>query len=1086
MQSCHNEFQIQWRREMKFMIYRPTLLPGRYNNNKPEGTIMNMKKAELKDFKHNMLAVSVATISIILTLGSSTAVGQAQPAQQGQQLEEITVTGSRIVQTSGMASPVPVTVISAEELFNFEPGGTVAQQLDALPQFLNNGSAQRGSSGSAAVGSGGPGALNLRGLNVATTEAGISRTLTLLDGARVVPTDKRNNVNVDLLPTALMRTVDVVTGGASAAYGADALGGVVNFILDREFEGLKVSMSTGLNEYKGTGKQWEFSIAGGIPIGDRLHLIGSFETRQFDEIQPDAERWESTLERWGYVTNPAWATAAALPAGNTNKCVAGAYCAAGPQRLSSSRVVSTNDSPTGLIRGTNTSLDWMQFNLAGTALVPYNLGTLYALPGATGSTATLVGGPENATADIVAVGGPTGNEALTRTGFTGLQYDITPSLTGFAYAMVGRTESGDTNTDLQTQYSFSSNFAPLIAVDNYYLPESVKQVMRSRNLTQIAVNKGSARFPGRTEMGANYFARNVFTQYQGSVGFDWEFYPEWNLRTSWQRGQSKRNSQGYDHTQVDRAYLGMDVVAHPVTGKPVCRVSLFNPTAAQLQAAVAGRFSKRPIDPTKPSTIPGNAPPLTSPVEPEAITTCVPYNILGSGNMSQEAVDWIGTDKFIVGYVDQDFAEMLFTGDLYEGWGAGPIGFAGGLTWREQSINNNTLPYATDLLGPPINAPSIGIRGIPASIISGGPNLNLNSTAITIAGQMDVWEWFAETSVPVWEFSGGQSIVADFAVRRSDYNRTGQVDSWKIGTDLQLHEDLRVRITRSQDVREPSFQELFDAQGSSATIQDPARNGESYTITQTRGGNPNLAPEIAKTNTVGFVYQPSFADWVGGLSLSVDVYDVNIGDAVAQLGTQRIVDGCYAGNQALCSTIIREQGGRVGMIFDTFQNVAGARARGIDYELGWRRDVNFLANHAESFNVRWLTGYVTERSDSPVGSPKFDAAGGPGVPQIASTLSINYTVDAWAFQMQTRYVDSVLRNVTWVEGIEVDDNTVASMTWISGRIGYTGELDSGSTWSMGFNVQNILDREPPLFATTNANSYDSYGRRYNLSANFNW
>ncbi|HWK55344.1 MAG TPA: TonB-dependent receptor plug domain-containing protein, partial [Hyphomicrobiales bacterium] len=163
-------------------------------------------------------------------------------ADQG--VEEISVTGSRILQPSGMNSPVPVTVLTTAELRDYEPGSTISDQLDALPQFFNNGTPQRGDGGNAVVGSGGPGALNIRNLNVGTTGAGISRTLTLLDGARVVPTDKRGTVNVDMFPTALMRTIDVVTGGASAAYGADALGGVVNFVLDRQFEGLEVSIGT--------------------------------------------------------------------------------------------------------------------------------------------------------------------------------------------------------------------------------------------------------------------------------------------------------------------------------------------------------------------------------------------------------------------------------------------------------------------------------------------------------------------------------------------------------------------------------------------------------------------------------------------------------------------------------------------------------------------------------------------------------------------------------------------------------------------------------------------------------------------------
>ena len=88
-------------------------------------------------------------------------------------------------------------------------------------------------------------------------------------------------------------------------------------------------------------------------------------------------------------------------------------------------------------------------------------------------------------------------------------------------------------------------------------------------------------------------------------------------------------------------------------------------------------------------------------------------------------------------------------------------------------------------------------------------------------------------------------------------------------------------------------------------------------------------------------------------------------------------------------------------------------------------------------------------------------------------------------QLIVEFVDAVLRNAMWVEGIQVDDNHVASMTWLNGRIGYQGELESGSTWNVGLNVQNILDREPPIFGWTN-NTYDQYGRRYNLSFNYNF
>ena len=212
-------------------------------------------------------------------------VGPVQ-AQSDSSPEEITVTGTRLRRTDGMAEPVPVTTLTTQELELFEPGGTVAEQLDALPQFFQTTTAAAG--GAALFGPGGGSYLNMRGL-------GAERTLVLFDGFRMPPADKRGPVNVDTFPTALVRSVDVVTGGASAAYGADALGGVTNFILDREFEGLKFAASTGMNEFDNEGKNWNVSVAGGTQIGERLNIIGSVEARHVDQIDAQPARSRSQL-----------------------------------------------------------------------------------------------------------------------------------------------------------------------------------------------------------------------------------------------------------------------------------------------------------------------------------------------------------------------------------------------------------------------------------------------------------------------------------------------------------------------------------------------------------------------------------------------------------------------------------------------------------------------------------------------------------------------------------------------------------------------------------------------------------------------
>ena len=134
---------------------------------------------------------------------AANAAAQEQDArQQPQADEEIVVTGTRVKQTSGMSAPTPVTVMSVAELNELNPGSTIAEQLDELPQFFATPTAQRG--GNAVSTTAGGSYLNLRGM-------GLNRTLVLLDGTRVAPADANGSVNVDNFPQALMERVDIVT-----------------------------------------------------------------------------------------------------------------------------------------------------------------------------------------------------------------------------------------------------------------------------------------------------------------------------------------------------------------------------------------------------------------------------------------------------------------------------------------------------------------------------------------------------------------------------------------------------------------------------------------------------------------------------------------------------------------------------------------------------------------------------------------------------------------------------------------------------------------------------------------------------------
>src|SRR5262245_44201288 len=173
---------------------------------------------------------------------------QAQQAQTGpqseqQNLEEITVTGTRIIR-SGMVTPVPTTAVQADELERMSPG-PIFDSLVQLPPFFANQAPEQVNGGQNSGGSN----LNLRG-------AGLNRTLVLLDGRRIVPTNRFGAVDVAMFPEELVQSVEVITGGASASYGTDAVAGVVNFILDDDFEGFKSHAQMGATRY-GDGDNYE-------------------------------------------------------------------------------------------------------------------------------------------------------------------------------------------------------------------------------------------------------------------------------------------------------------------------------------------------------------------------------------------------------------------------------------------------------------------------------------------------------------------------------------------------------------------------------------------------------------------------------------------------------------------------------------------------------------------------------------------------------------------------------------------------------------------------------------------------------------
>jgi iron complex outermembrane recepter protein len=1000
------------------------------------------KQRFLPQFKIRTIAISV-TAAINFS-------PYVQAQSDSQELEEVQVTGTRIRMTDGMAAPTPVTSVTPLELAMFEPGGTIAEQLDALPQFFNTATAQSGAVG--LFDNGGGSYLNMRGI-------GQNRTLILLDGSRVPPADKRGLVNVDNFPTALMRSVDVVTGGASAAYGADALGGVTNFVLDREFEGFKANIGTGMNEFGKDGKNVNLSLAGGRQFADRFNVIGSFEAQTIEEIYRPASSHDSDwYKRWGYVTNPAWR--ATDPPG-TN-----------PQRITLPYIVPRGNNGAGIIgglTGSAASFNGMTFTDDGSNVRPFQQGTTYG---------TLTsGGPEYDRA-LQNEGAINGAEVKRRSGFVGLKYDVSENFSVFGQALVGRVESIQVAEHSGYQMgSFGPTYFLRVYDTNPYIPAALKNAMTTANVTSFTVSKAGSP-ADQYAIGARELTHSTFTTQSWQIGFDTTLANGWDLRASWQSGETHKRQDEWPSARIDREALARDAVIDPATGAIVCNVQRVNPSPAQLAAspAVAGLLGADGL-------------PLKSPIGLDnSVRDCVPYNVMGVEGMSEAAWKYTHTPKSADTNVKQDFAEALLTGELYEGWGYGPLSFATGMTYREQSFSDYAPQVDVNNLGPPLNDPALGIRGIPPAFFAIGAATNLHqfSTVETIGGEYDVWEAFAELQVPIWESeSGAQALGGNVAYRSSDYSSSGRSESWKTGLEFQVFEGLRLRGTRSRDVREATFSERFDRATLGATLNNPW-TGVNSIPTVAADGNPNLRPELADTLVAGVVYQPG---WLDGFSVSADWYEVEISDAIATLGAQVVVDQCFTNNDG-CERVIRDATNDIVKVFNPYLNLAQVKVEGVDFESSYRMEPNFFNNEVESLSVRALVGFLEEHSTTSANGTYTNNVGGQLYPDYTGNLSVNYNVGPWGIQWQQRFISESEIVVAWTEGVDLDDNTIPFYSWSNAMLSYRSEMANGGTWNVNFNISNLFDKNPGIVPSGTGQQGsgwgDQLGRRYQLSLNMNF
>ncbi len=476
----------------------------------------------------------------------------ASAASGSGEVAEVVVTGSRVIK-NGNQSPTPVTVLSVDDMKAVHPG-TVADQLNDLPQFAgsrgqltNPGGGSQGTSSAAAN----PAAntLNLRNF-------GYTRTLILFDGHRLAPTAPDGTVDTNMVPNMLLKRVDIVTGGASAVYGSDAVTGVVNFITDSHFNGVKVDGRAGISYY-GDDIEKAGGIAGGMDLfGGRGHIEGSLQTNNDPGILNRSDR-PFGRARWT-MENPT--------SGGTGPYVLAPY------------VTSSRATFGGLILGG--PLGGMSFDQPG-VLSPFVKGT------------TL--GPTYNTGGDGAYNDSTLKAALNQDQLFGRgDFDFTGSIHGYADVAANYSHNyAQGQSNFLSTPNGTSNSAITLSSSNPYLPAADQAILAAAGPTFSYGRIFNDQFP----------ASNVDTwerQYQATAGLNIELGGGYEWDSFYTHAQTTQNTRQNGNVNTLKLTAALNSAVNPATGQIVCAVSLsanaglypgcvpFNPFGpnAQSQAAI--------------------------------------------------------------------------------------------------------------------------------------------------------------------------------------------------------------------------------------------------------------------------------------------------------------------------------------------------------------------------------------------------------------------------------------------------------------------------------------------------------------------
>lgn len=983
---------------------------------------------------------------------------QAQPPDTPapEAAPEIIVTGSRIPKPN-LESVAPVTVVSEQDI-KLQGTTKVEDLLNSLPSVFAS------QASTLANGADGTASVDLRGL-------GTSRTLTLINGRRLLPGDPSptggSAADINIIPAAILKRVEVLTGGASSTYGADAVAGVVNFIMDTDFEGIRFDgqysffqhgnhnkfLPPLLNERRNAGLTgFDFptgSVADGgtfdgtISIGvkfdeNRGHAVAYFGYRKARPIiQANRDYSACVLQNDGN-GNPQCGGSAT--SGNGNVIIFDDF--GGPSATSTIYTFAPNG---GFVN--ETSL----FNFAPTNHYQrpderYTAGVFadYEVNESIRPYLEFMFMDDRTVAQI-APGGDFGNTLTVNCN--------NPLMSATQRAIVCDNENlingflGTFPLAVGAPYNPNPGAAPINFIDP---------------TTGASYNRAFFQVLRRNVEGGPRRSDLQHTNYRGVIGARGDLDQVWSYDAYYQYGRSNYTQVYSNEFSQARLTRALDVIDDPRTPgviDPICRSAL---------------------DGTDPG--------------------CVPYDIFsGEGGVSDAAVTYLSATGFQKGKTSEQVANASLTAQLgnygiQSPWADTGVSINAGGEWRKESLelNTDTAFQTGDLTG------------------QGGATLPLS-------GNFRVYELFAETQVPLVRDSFFYDVSLSAGYRKSWYKtsagRKYDTDTYKVGLELAPIRDVRLRGAYNRAVRAPNIQELFATNtvalngsedpcaGFQITASDFGCLAQGLAVGQRTaanpagqyngfiGGNPDLQPEKATTKTVGVVLQPRF---IPRLAVTVDYFDIKIKEAIRSFGQDAILADCVANatatfTPASCDLVQRDPAGSIwltpgGFVIDLPNNIGEQHTKGIEVNGAYSVSLGGLGNLSASLIGTYLDQYKVNNGLT----DPYDCAGlyGPTC-SIGGTTDSGAPMPRWRHKLRAtlQMPSGIGISVQWryigkvkAETLEDNESLAGEFNFDPGlRIKAQNYIDLATTvsindkYNLRLGVNNLFDRQPPLVTSGNGN-----------------